>query len=1220
MKKYLITGLLLAAIVLVPTVSQASTLSDLTARLSGLIAQVQTLLVAQVGGQSGGSAPRVSGVSVNSGAGTPALAANAIWPSGASKTINWAYQNFSSTNRNVSLSICHPDDYGCSLFGAAEANIASGSGSTDSGQISIARSFGAQLCSRLKVSNFNQDFLNTFKVSGSNFYTRLKICPVTSSGAPIAGAVCGYSNVLKVGESDGTACIVPAPVAAQAAARSAALATFNQLKASKAITTTPNIFVVATKPGNPTAITSANTNEELIVTWVADGPSNTSSVVCRRKVTSTNANTSNVRILGSDNAYTQTYNGPGETGYADVTLFMNQTNSGTSYLKIQTPGTYTFSLTCAENTAIQYSANTTVTVTSSTVTENINSQISLAAPTVATVNLTQGQAITPIYYNVKNTGNVPLSSSNFRVRVTRSYTGGGSQGSATSDITAVSESLTVNATRGVLTYQPITPSSGTTNYVVKLQGLKKNTDGSWALVGNEVSVTYTIAPASTAVNQGTITFISTDALYSSADQSYRVNAGQSYVVNYRLTNTGTSAWAANSMKAVLTTPGSVARENIVTSSLAAGSSTNGQFSLTTTSAGTRNHQLYLYRKSGTTWAPISNPINIKVTITALVENAAVAFINPADNAQFQSDNIITVTGQLTNTSTGGITLQPNNYKIKLDVHTGTLTTSQVVYTNTSNPISNSLTVGQSASKTFSFYSASFSPTATTRTYYLRLTVLRKGTDGEYRSIYSTAIRPIRVVAAPTLSQVVIQGNPATVVRGTRLGRITWQTTGSVSAVDVYVCIQGGSCLKAYQSLSNVGIANDVLVADNVPAGSTAYVEIRKAGESSGTSVKGDSNTFTVTAPLTDNASFSALSIVSTSDNTLIHSGTTLKPLFVGEQARVSFNARNTGNTTWVAGGANPYSLGSQAPRDNSTWGALRYRLPGSVGKTPGQDWVGSFTITAPSTLGTYNFQWQMLQEGVRWFGPMLPASPLAVRVIARPSVSISGIASGWISGEAKTVSWNKLSFDSADQVLARLCQIVNNQPISSSCFNLKNSNNSVILTNDGSESVTIPSGQVIGNTGQVYRLYVIKNGDGAYRGNGESAIFTVLPVPAPTIIDRVDFNRALAQIYFNYWEAENYQGKKDYVSCEIKAWSNRVTGVKTRSNLDAKNNLPATGKNIELCNAVGSCPRIRGYFTCKDSRSNAQTITVFGRDCVSTAGYPNDPALISANSNCGTDL
>jgi RHS repeat-associated protein len=45
-------------------------------------------------------------------------------------------------------------------------------------------------------------------------------------------------------------------------------------------------------------------------------------------------------------------------------------------------------------------------------------------------------------------------------------------------------------------------------------------------------------------------------------------------------------------------------------------------------------------------------------------------------------------------------------------------------------------------------------------------------------------------------------------------------------------------------------------------------------------------------------------------------------------------------------------------------------LPASVG--PGGQANFSFQITAPSTPGSYNFQWRMVQENVQWFGPFTP--------------------------------------------------------------------------------------------------------------------------------------------------------------------------------------------------------------------------------------------------------
>jgi hypothetical protein len=83
----------------------------------------------------------------------------------------------------------------------------------------------------------------------------------------------------------------------------------------------------------------------------------------------------------------------------------------------------------------------------------------------------------------------------------------------------------------------------------------------------------------------------------------------------------------------------------------------------------------------------------------------------------------------------------------------------------------------------------------------------------------------------------------------------------------------------------------------------------------------------------------------------------------GAQYQVSVTMRNTGSSMWTAAA---YRLGAQNPRDNTTWGAARIALPGGV--LPGQDAVVTWTVTAPATPGSYNFQWRMLNLGVEWFG------------------------------------------------------------------------------------------------------------------------------------------------------------------------------------------------------------------------------------------------------------
>ena len=84
----------------------------------------------------------------------------------------------------------------------------------------------------------------------------------------------------------------------------------------------------------------------------------------------------------------------------------------------------------------------------------------------------------------------------------------------------------------------------------------------------------------------------------------------------------------------------------------------------------------------------------------------------------------------------------------------------------------------------------------------------------------------------------------------------------------------------------------------------------------------------------------------------------------GKRYQVSITFKNTGTKTWTKTGN--YRLGSQNPQDNLMWGIGRAPLPSDV--VPGATVTIPFTVTAPSTVGPYNFQWQMLQERIEWFG------------------------------------------------------------------------------------------------------------------------------------------------------------------------------------------------------------------------------------------------------------
>lgn len=135
-----------------------------------------------------------------------------------------------------------------------------------------------------------------------------------------------------------------------------------------------------------------------------------------------------------------------------------------------------------------------------------------------------------------------------------------------------------------------------------------------------------------------------------------------------------------------------------------------------------------------------------------------------------------------------------------------------------------------------------------------------------------------------------------------------------------------------------------------------------------------------------------------SNNSLVLGQAVPWMMILGRTYSVSVTLRNTGNQTWVAGGPTPFRLGSRNPHDNNIWGRNRVSLPGSV--RPGATITLPFSVTAPSMAGTYNFQWQMVQDGVEWFGGFSPNVPVVVKIPPR----LSGISpSSGRQGEALTV-------------------------------------------------------------------------------------------------------------------------------------------------------------------------------------------------------------------------
>jgi RHS repeat-associated protein len=120
----------------------------------------------------------------------------------------------------------------------------------------------------------------------------------------------------------------------------------------------------------------------------------------------------------------------------------------------------------------------------------------------------------------------------------------------------------------------------------------------------------------------------------------------------------------------------------------------------------------------------------------------------------------------------------------------------------------------------------------------------------------------------------------------------------------------------------------------------------------------------------------------------------------GQVYAVSVTMQNTGTTTWTSP-AN-YNLGSQLPQDNYTWGAARVGLPASTSVAPGSSVTFSFNVTAPATVGSYNFEWRMVHDGVAWFGDF--TTNVVVPVKQAQTVSFSALADKTIGDAPFSVS------------------------------------------------------------------------------------------------------------------------------------------------------------------------------------------------------------------------
>jgi len=101
------------------------------------------------------------------------------------------------------------------------------------------------------------------------------------------------------------------------------------------------------------------------------------------------------------------------------------------------------------------------------------------------------------------------------------------------------------------------------------------------------------------------------------------------------------------------------------------------------------------------------------------------------------------------------------------------------------------------------------------------------------------------------------------------------------------------------------------------------------------------------------------------DAAVILSSTLPSVMIAGTTLEVSVTVQNTGATTWTR--AAEYKLG--AVNDNDPFRQdTRVWLPEGVSIPPNSIYTFNFTLQAPITPDSYVTDWQMVHEGVRWFG------------------------------------------------------------------------------------------------------------------------------------------------------------------------------------------------------------------------------------------------------------
>ncbi|MFA5291197.1 MAG: hypothetical protein WC385_02735, partial [Candidatus Paceibacterota bacterium] len=328
--------------------------------------------------------------------------------------------------------------------------------------------------------------------------------------------------------------------------------------------------------------------------------------------------------------------------------------------------------------------------------------------------------------------------------------------------------------------------------------------------------------------------------------------------------------------------------------------------------------------------------------------------------------------------------------------------------------------------------------------------------------------------------------------------VSWSTANfhSSTRYDVYFCqghVPSSICFLLKSNLSTGSLSKARVPGDYPSSLSTGYIKV--VAKNLGTGVVGDtsegfSDGFNILAEApVDNAEI--VSVISIPD--LMKTGAT------AIYAKVT--AKNTGNTTWTnlpAYTNGDYSIGvlgsvgaaSSSPlAETNLFGRIRFDM---VGNSVAPLSIGNFSpatiFTAPTTPGVYRLQFQMVKEGVKWFG-----AKSAIKTITVVPSSVTGISvskNEWPRTESNVISWSTTGFPSGTKYHVQLCSSL--ADFGSGCSALKSNVSASPVTVD-----TVPVGFTSPN-GYI-RIVALVPGMSNILGLRDTAV--VIKSPSPTVSD-----------------------------------------------------------------------------------------------------------------------